>query len=228
MIKKIDILGMHVDNYTVRESILQLDTYMNSSILNIVETVTMEQIILAGENPKVRDCIEQADLSVIGEREILAETGTASVQRMREIRDKDFMYELLKRVVRNQKRVFLIAMTRAEIDNMQKFFTEVNSRFTAAGSYAIEECAGDTDSVVNEMNGSTPDIIISAMTSPYEQEFILDHKDKINASVWYGIGTGYDKKSGGLHVSDTLKRLALRGKMRHTVSKYQNESKDMK
>lgn len=228
MIKRIDILGMHVDNYTVRESILQLDTYMGSTVLNIIGTVTIKQLILAGENDKVREYLAQLDLSVLADGEILAETGNASAQRIREIKDKDFMYELLKRVVRNQKRVFLIAMTRDEVEHMQKFFTEVNPRFQVEGNYAMEECSGDEESVVNEINGTTPDIIISAMTSPNEEEFILAHKDKINASVWYGIGQEYDRKTGGIHIKDTVKRLALRGRLRRTVSKYQNENKERK
>lgn len=226
MIKKIDILGMHVDNYTVREAILQLDTYMNSTVLNIIETVTMKQLMLTGENPKVRECIEQADLTVIGESEILSVTGKISVQRVREIREKDFLHELLRRITRNQKRVFLMAMTRAEVEHMQKFFTEVNPKFKVEGTYAIEECVGDPENVVNEINGTTPDIVISAMTSPYEEEFVLDHRDKISASVWYGIGTDYDKKAGGLQVGSTLKRLMMQGKLHHTVSRYQAESKD--
>ena len=228
MIKKIDILGMQVDNYTVREAILQLDTYMNSTVLNIIETVTMKQLMQAVENPKVRACIEQADLSVIGESEILSETGAVSVQRMREIRDRDFTNKFLRRVVRNQKRIFLIAMTREDVEHMQAFFEEKNPKFTVAGSYAMEECVGDPDSVVNYINGTTPDVIISSMASPDEEAFVLDHKDKICASVWYGVGTDYDKKSGGVQVGSMLKRLMMRGKLHHTLSRYQVESKSKK
>ena len=35
--KKIKILDMCVDNYTVRESLLRLDTYLASAMLNIIE-----------------------------------------------------------------------------------------------------------------------------------------------------------------------------------------------
>ena len=35
-VKKIEILGMHLDNYTVRESLLRLDTYMGNTVLNII------------------------------------------------------------------------------------------------------------------------------------------------------------------------------------------------
>ena len=66
MSKKIDILGVCVDNYTVRESLMRLDTYLGSTVLNIIETVTMEQLIAAGENAVIKDCLEQADLCIIG------------------------------------------------------------------------------------------------------------------------------------------------------------------
>lgn len=228
MIKKIDILGMQIDNYTVRESILRLDTYMSNTVLNIIETVTMKQLVKAAENPAIKDCLMQADLCIIGEREILAETGNTTVQRMREVRDQDFMLELLKRVVRNQKRVFLIAMTSGELEEIQTVFTEVNPKFSIVGSYALADCVGDMDSIVNELNGTTPDIVISALNSPMEEEFILEHKDKIGAGVWYGIGSSYKTVHGHRGVGELLQKLAFRGKLRHSVSKYENENKDRK
>lgn len=224
MIKKIDILGMQVDNYTVRESLLRLDTYMSNNVLSIIETVTMKQLVAAGENPVIKECLAQADLCIIGEREILSETGNATVQRMREVRDQDFLRESIKRVVRNQKRVFLIAMTRSEVDALEAFLTEMNPKFTTVGSYAVEECVGDMDSIVNELNGTTPDMVISALDSPAEEEFLLSHKDKIGAGVWYGIGASYQKKQGRSRVGEALQKLALRGRLRHSVSKYQNEN----
>lgn len=228
MIKKIDICGMHVDNYTVRESMLRLEAYMNSTVLNIIETITMKQLMLATENSVVRECVENCDLSIIGEKEILAEVGNISVQRIREIQEKDFMFELIKRIVRNQRRVYLIGMTRADIEEVQKFFIEINSKFEAVDSYALEECEGDADDIINEINSETPDIIISVLPSPYEEEFLMEHKDKIGANIWYGLGTEYNKKTGIWNVSKMVRNLTLRGQLRRTMQMYEKEVKDRK
>ncbi|MBO5302777.1 MAG: WecB/TagA/CpsF family glycosyltransferase [Lachnospiraceae bacterium] len=228
MIKKINILGMQVDNYTVRESMLQLESYMNSTVLNVIETISMKQLMLATENPVIAECVEKCDLSIIGEKEILAESGQVSVQRLREIKDKDFMHELIKRIVRNQRRVYLIAETRADIETMQNFFLEVNPKFSVTDSYALEECAGDADDIVNEINSEMPDIVISALPSPVEEGFVLAHKDKIGAHIWYGLGTDYNKKSGIGHVGNVVKNLTLRGRLRHTMQKFEKENKDRK
>lgn len=224
--KKIEMMGIYLDNYTVRESLMRLDTYLGNTILNIIETVTMKQLILSGEIPVIKDCFIQADLNVIGECEILSETGNATVQRMREVRDWEFLHELLKRMAKGRKRVFLLAMKEEDLMQLQKMFSEKVPQFEPIGIYAVESCAGDLDTIVNEINGATPDIVISALDSPMEEEFILSHKEKIGTSVWYGIGVSYYQKQGKIPVGNTLKKLALRGRLRHSVSKYkQNENK---
>ena len=103
MYKKINILDICVDNYSVRESLLRLDTFMSNTVLNIIETVTMEKLVSAGEYPVIKECLEQADLCIIGEREILSESGNDTAQRVREVCGQDFLRELLKRVVRSKK-----------------------------------------------------------------------------------------------------------------------------
>ena len=39
MLKKIDILGIEVDNYTVREAMMQVENYLDNTIMNTIETI---------------------------------------------------------------------------------------------------------------------------------------------------------------------------------------------
>lgn len=231
MLKKIDLLGMSIDNYTVREAALQLDIFLSSTALNIIETVTVEKILLAEGNPKMQECFREADLTLIGDKELLgflSGKDQTSAQRIREVKDNEFLYEMIRRVVRNQKRVFLLAMTGKEVDKLQAFFEAEAERFKIAGSYSVEECGTDSDTIVNEINGATPDIVISAMTSPYEEEFILEHRGKLSLGIWIGIGTDYNRKAQGLAVAKYAKGLALRGKLYHAMQKYRKESQEKK
>lgn len=228
MAKQIELLGSRIDNYTVREALLQLDVFLSSTALNIIETVTLEKILIGQDNPKVQECINQASLTLIGENEILMAGGQTSQQRFREIKDNDFLYEMIRRVVRNQKKVFLLAMSRGEADKMQAFFQGENPNLKIEGSYSVEECGTDLDAIVNEINSATPDMVISSMTSPYEEEFILEHKDKLSVSIWYGMGPDYQKKSEGFAFGKKVKSLALQGKLHHAMQKYQKESQEKK
>lgn len=216
--KKIDIMGIRIDNYSVRESLLCLDAFFGGTVLSIIETVTVEGLILSRENSTVRACMQQADLCIVGEGEILTETGKATAQRLREVREGDFLHEMIKRMTRNRKRVFLLAMTDGALERMQNVFAEWVPDFEAVGSCAAEHFEEDPDAIVNEINGTTPDLVISALDSPIEEEFIQSHKDKIGTSVWYGVRNSYEKERGG--VGGVIKKLALKGRLHHMVSKY--------
>ena len=121
MLKKIDILGIEVDNYTVREAMMQVENYLDNTVMNTIETIDMKMLELAGRDETVRACMEQLDLAVIGEKEILIAADVHSSQRISETINHDFFREFIKRIIRNHKRVFLLAETIAQVVN------EINS-----------------------------------------------------------------------------------------------------
>ena len=71
MIKKIDIMGIGLDNYTVRESMRQVENYLSNDVLNTIENISMQMLIASETDPVVHNVISELDLSVIGEKEIL-------------------------------------------------------------------------------------------------------------------------------------------------------------
>ena len=66
MIKKIDIMGIGLDNYTVRESMRQVENYLSNDVLNTIENISMQMLIASGTDPVVHNVISELDLSVIG------------------------------------------------------------------------------------------------------------------------------------------------------------------
>lgn len=90
MIKKIDIAGIQVDNYTVRESIMLVEKNMSRQIFTTLEEVNMQMLLLAETDERMRESLEKLDYSVIAETGILNAVGENSIQRKREIEDHDF------------------------------------------------------------------------------------------------------------------------------------------
>ena len=43
MIKKVDILGIQLDNYTVREAIMCVERYLSNNVLNTIEYTNWER-----------------------------------------------------------------------------------------------------------------------------------------------------------------------------------------
>lgn len=219
MIKKIDILGIQLDNYTVREAIMQVESYLSNNMLNTIESISMQMLIESESDPVVRDVISSLDLAVIGEKEIIQAAGDATMQRVKETEANDFAYEFFKRVERNKKSVFLLGETEEKIAHFRQDLLEEYPKLIIDGEYAVETCVGDLDGVINELNATTPDIIISILPVPMQEHFFMEHKDKMNASIWYGMGElGLGGKKHG--INGFIKRMMHRGRLKNSIDKY--------
>ena len=162
MIKKIDILGIQLDNYTVREAIMRVEAWYDNNMLNVIEMVSMQMLTESESDPVLKEVISSLDLAVIGEKGILQAAGVDTMQRIRETEENDFSDEFLKRVERNRKSVFIIGETQGAVDEFTQELREEYPKLVLAGAAATENCVGDLEGVINEMNAATPDVIIQS------------------------------------------------------------------
>ena len=226
MIKKVDILGIQLDNYTVREAIMCVERYLSNDVLNTIESISLQMLIDSENNPVLKKVISSLDLAVIGEKEIIQAAGLESLQRIRETEENDFYFEFFKRIERNKKSVFLLGETQEKTDALKAELNEDFPKLIFAGEYAIENCIGDLEAVIKDMNATTPDVIISVLPSPLQEEFLNEHRDKMNANIWYGIGgIPIHKKKGGIVAY--LKSIIHRGKLKNSISKYDGKEEDL-
>lgn len=223
MLKKIDILGIEVDNYTVREAMMQVENYLDNTIMNTIETIDMKMLELAGQDETVRACIEQLDLAVIGEKEILIAADVHSSQRLSETINHDFFREFIKRIIRNHKRVFLLAETIAQEEQLEHFLVGKYEQIEVAGHCAIEEKSNDFESVVNEINSASADVIFSILPSPLQEQFLTENKSKLDAKIWYGLSSDYAPCSRISRISQIAGRLIHKKKLQSKLHKYNKD-----
>lgn len=224
MIKKITILGVELDNYTVREAIMQVESCLDNQALNTIESVSMQMLIDSENDPVLKEVISSLDLAVIGEKEIIQAAGITSLQRLRETEENDFFYEFFKRMERNKKTLYFLGETEELIGQLKQRLMEDFPKLIMAGEYALENCIGDQESVINEMNAATPDVVVSILPTPVQEYFIRDHKDKMDALIWYGVGElGVCRKKRG--VLSIVRSIIHRGKLKSSMVRYkENDS----
>lgn len=222
MIKKIDILGISLDNYTVREAIMQVETYLGNNVLNSIESISMQMLIASERDEILREVMSSLDLTIIGEKAIMQAAGIGTMQRLKETEKNDFFFEFFKRMERNKKSIFLLGETDEKVEQMKQKLIEEYPKLDFAGDYAVENCVGDLEAVINDMNVLAPDIIVSILPTPMQEHFFRDHKDKMNASIWYGIGElGIPGKNRC--VKNFFQNIIHRGKLKNSMDKYLNE-----
>lgn len=227
MVKKLEILGVKLDNYTVREAMLKIEVCWNNTIMSTVETISMDTLVKAQSDELVKNCIESLDLAIICDKEILKAAGLVSSQRMKETVESEFLKEFLRRVVRNRRTVYLLSETDEQLGLLQEFLNEKYERIKVAGMYALSACNGDYDAVINEINIATPDAILSVIPTPEQEYFLKEHKEKLNAKIWYGLGQDYAGRQGKSEVVSFARRLIQKGILHTRLMRYKkNDSEE--
>jgi N-acetylglucosaminyldiphosphoundecaprenol N-acetyl-beta-D-mannosaminyltransferase len=163
--------------------------------------------------------ISSLDLAVIGEREIIQVAGEPTMQRIRETEENDFIPEFFKRVERNHKTIYLLGETKDAVQQMKEKLTEDFPKLVFAGEYAIDQCVGNLEAVINDMNVTAPNVIVSILPTPMQEHFFWEHKDKMNANIWYGIGdmAAQEKKHG---IPGFWTSFLRREKLKSSIAKY--------
>jgi N-acetylglucosaminyldiphosphoundecaprenol N-acetyl-beta-D-mannosaminyltransferase len=219
MIKTIEVAGISLDNYTVRESIMGIEKRFDDHGFHIIEEVNMEMLMMAETDETVVEALRAADFTVIGEAQILEAVGASSYQRKHEIEHHDFFREMMKRVERNHKTLFIIGGEAEGLAQMKERITELYPRCSIIGTEALEECGGATDNIVNLVNSLAPDVILSIVPHPEQEHFLMQYKDKLSAGLWYGVGK-VKPDTGKRKLGDILRGLVRARKFEKQVKQY--------
>ncbi len=227
MIKQIQILGMTFPNYSLRDELQLAQEALRSERLCMFLTMSMQSLmkVSSSGSEEEKSFVEQADLIVVEDPEILSVAGITSNQRIREASDHLFFSELMKRLQRGQQQIYLVASKNAALEKIKEILGERYEKLHIVGQYSIEEYPDDLDRMINEINSAAPDVILSVMPTPGQEEFLMKNRSKLLAKLWYGLGENYslllEKKGFGWK----MKRLIHLGRFKMHVNQYDEEEK---
>ena len=223
MIKQIQLLGMTISNYSLREELQLAQEALKDEKLRLILTVSMQSLVKvsSSESHQIKECVEQADLVVVEDPEILSVAGINSSQRIHEAQDHLFFTELLKRLQRGQQQVYLVAAKNAALEKIKEILSDRYEKLNIVGEYSIEEYPDDLDRMINEINSTAPDVIISVMPTPQQEEFLVANRSKLMAKLWYGLGENYGLLMEKKGIGWRMKRLIHFGRFKMHVNQYE-------
>ena len=101
-----------------------------------------------------------------------------------------------KYLQKNQKKIFLLADTDEDLLHITDSLRRYSRGLRLTGSGVIKPDDNREESVINEINGTETDCILSVMGSPYQEQFIGRNRALLNAKVWLGCGAVFREGYG--------------------------------
>ncbi len=145
---------------------------------------------------------------------------------MKETEENEFLKEFLRRTVRNKRTVYLLGDSPEQVEALRGFLNENYEKIKIAGAYALADCGGDYDAAINEINIATPGVILSVLPTPEQEHFLKEHKEKLNARIWYGLGKDYAGNQGKSEMAGLARKLIRKGIMHTLLLRYKRSDSE--
>lgn len=225
MNSKINVLGVELDNYPVDEALEIVSDYMQNDRLNTIGIVTMQMLMLAGEDEQWKAYLQDLDMSIIGETEILTAAGIEKDGTLyEEIETNEFIARLFWYLIQNQSRVFVLGEMEDEVRSLEKYLIETYPGIQVAGGAVVETLdEAGVDSLLNEINSETADVIVSGLKGTRQDKFVMDNRSKISAKIWFSLGEHPTVQNEAGIKSSWWGNLLKKNTFKRMVTRYKNE-----
>ena len=216
MTEKISIFDVEISCIKAKEAMMQAIEFMKGDSVNTIELVSMESLMKEHENPEWKKKVSMQDLVLPGSVEILeaAKTDDARLLRM-----------FLKYLQKNHHKIYLLAASQEELVKAEEALARYNQGIRVVGDAVIHPEDGElTDAdrihgIVNAVNGSEADCILSVLPSPAQEDFIEQNRALIDTRVWIGCGSVLMRSFDDRKMTGRIKRRLVKKVFRYKVEK---------
>lgn len=188
MNEKIQILDLEIDNCTAKYAMEQVIEYMGTEPLNVVEILHLKSLVKLQEETELKQQMSEFDLILAGEKGLLEATGIPADKRLHEIDSNLFLRMFTKYLHRNEMKIFILSELEEALQSWQEHLMENYPNIKIVGTAIIKGQEFSEDTVVNKINGAEADCIISLLSSPMQETFVLKNKQLLNSRLWIGLG----------------------------------------
>ena len=189
----VELLGFSIDDLTFDAGIEKAKQLIDSPKVSQVITINPEMFQNAEKDPAFANIVNNAEMVIadgIGVELGLRLTG----KRIQRIPGIDFAKKLLKESAQNSIPVAIIGakeevITKA-VENLKKEISGLNIVYSHNGYFNNDE------EIYCQLKAKSPKLILVALGSPRQEEFIFNAKKVLNPALMIGIGGSLDVWSG--------------------------------
>ena len=188
MSSKINVLDIAIDNCTAKEAMRETLSYMESDLVNVIELVTIDGLMELGTKAELKDEVGTFDLVLAGDKTILEAAQITENKCLRETEDKTFLKMFLRYLARKHKRIYLLVESEEEGQKMFGHFERYYRGAQIVGMAKVSAKNRADDMLINAINGEEVDCVLSALSSPLQEDLISQNRNVMNARIWMGLG----------------------------------------
>lgn len=223
MADKINILGIEMDCLSAKEAMLQAIQFMETDSVDTIEILSMDALMDGRDDLNWKELLKEIKVVLPGEAEILEAADVYDRVKLKEAGNRTFFKMLMKYFQKNKKRIFLLADTEEALRHAETVVGSYNRGLRLSGSALLDPDGGSEENVINVINGTETDCILSVLLPPYQEQFIVRNRTLLNTKLWLGCGSMLEKVREEQKPLRQIRHFFLKTMFRRRVEKQQKE-----
>ena len=188
MQRKIQVLGVELDNCSAKEAMKTVVEGLREERMNVVEMVSMNTLAKFQQLDEAVNMFEAFDLVLPSDKGILQAAEIEDERRLKEVDQMVFIKMVMRYLQKNQVRVFLLSETEESRQQLEQYIEEEYGNLKIVQSMSLEDKGSSDDMILNYVNGAEVECVLSTIPSPVEEHFVFRNQSIINARIWLGFG----------------------------------------
>ena len=184
--EKINVLDVNIDSCTAKEAMKETIAFLESEPVSVIDVVSVDGLMQMNDLSELKARMNEFDLVLPGEKLILEAAEEARLPK--EIDIKLYLKMFMRYLHKNHKRMYLLVESEEDGQEAFRYMQRTYSGIQLVGLAKVSAEGRADDMLVNAINGSEVDCILSALSVPLQEDFIAKNRNLLDARVWVGVG----------------------------------------
>lgn len=171
MNEKINVLDVNIDSCTAKEAMKETIAFLESEPVSVIDVVSVDGLMQMNDLPELKARMNEFDLVLPKEIDI-----------------KLYLKMFMRYLHKNHKRIYLLVESEEEGQEAFRYMQRAYSGIQLVGLAKVSAEGRADDMLVNAINGSEVDCVLSALSVPLQEDFIAKNRNLLDARVWVGVG----------------------------------------
>ncbi len=193
---KENILGIDVSVTSYEDLKEAINEDIEKKKKSFIVAINPEKVLKARKNQELKDLLNKASYAIPDGVGIIYASKIKKGQIKSRITGIDCMDMLCGLASDKGYKVFLYGAKKEVIEKAKIKLEEKYKQIKIVGT--IDGYEKDEEKIVKQINESKADIIFVALGSPKQENWIMEHMEKLNVSIFQGVGGSFDVISGNI------------------------------
>ncbi len=198
--KRVEILGISIDNVTRDEALDRIREMVRSGAPHQIVTPAIEQVVCARRDPEFRQVMEEADLVVPDGMPVVFASRLHRTPLKERITGVDLVPKICEMAAQEGFSVFFCGGEEGVADETAKTLQSRFPNLQVAGTYCppykFETNPEEEARTIHAIQAAKPDILFLAFGAPRQEKWICKRKQELNVPIMVGVGGAFNFITG--------------------------------